>query len=107
MMESPFETIQKVMAESSNAFDDLRIIAGGPARLDTQARDIIRAAADELENTWRQLVSTQAALIEVQQRLIAVNDRLIEMRADAVRAQETKKPAWSMSSGWMKLETPT
>ena len=70
----------------------------------THRLGISSGPADELENTWRQLVSTQAALIEVQQRLIAVNDKLIEMRTDAVRVQETKKAAWSMSSGWMKLE---
>ena len=80
MMESPFVTTSKILNEPSNFFDDLRIIASGSSRLDTPTRDIIRAAADELEATQKALIDTQMALIEAQAKLIALNERLLEIK---------------------------
>lgn len=99
MTESPFATIGRIISEPSNAFDDLRIIAGGPARLDTPAREIIRSAADELEATQRAYRATLEQLVETQRRLIAVNDQLI-----AHNWMRLSK--WQMSSGWIKVEAP-
>ena len=98
-MESPFVTTSRIINERSNAFDDLRIIATGDGKLDTPAREILAAAADELEATLRTLVLTQAALIETQQRLIAVNDQLISAR----KSSDQRQPLhWS--TGWMTVK---
>lgn len=102
MMESPFATTSRILAESSNAFDELRIIAGENNKLPPADRAIIRRAADDLESSYRALGLTHLQLIETQQRLIAVNDQLIQARKAALPAQP--HPKWSMSTGWMRME---
>ncbi len=79
-MESPFQTVSRIISEPSNGFDDLRIIATSGTKLDKPTRALIAAAADELEQTQRMLVSTQAALIEAQAQLMALKDRLLTIR---------------------------
>ena len=80
MLESPFSTVNNVLNEQSNGYDDLRIIAKDRGGKD---RELIEAAADELETSQRTLVQTYAQLVETQQRLIAVNDQLLALRAKA------------------------
>ena len=80
MLESPFSTVNNVLNEQSNGYDDLRIIAKDRGGKD---RELIEAAADELETSQRTLVQTYAQLVETQQRLIAVNDQLLTLRAKA------------------------
>ena len=80
MLESPFSTVNQVLNETSNGYDDLRIIAkdrGGKFRV------LLQAAADELETSQRTLVQTYAQLVETQQKLVAVNDQLLALRAKA------------------------
>jgi hypothetical protein len=101
--ESSFATVARIVSEPSNAFDDLRIIASGPARLDASSRELIRLAADELETTQRAFIAVQAQLIETQRRLIAVNDQLIEARKAAMPAPRVD-PRWNMDTGWIKCE---
>jgi hypothetical protein len=91
MTESPFVTTSRIINETSNSFDLLRIIAG---ELKGQDRESLLTAADELEVIQRAFVLASLDLIETRQRLIAVNDQLIE-----ARRLPTNAPApWSMSA---------
>lgn len=78
MIESPCHTINKLLNESSNGYDDLRIIAKDRGGMD---RALIESAADELETSQRSLVQVYAKLIETQQKLIAANDQILGLRA--------------------------
>ena len=80
MLESPFSIVNQVLNETSNGYDDLRIIAKDRGGKD---RALIEAAADELETSQRTLVQTYAQLVETQQKLVAVNDQLLALRAKA------------------------
>lgn len=77
MFESPYQTVSKVLNETTNGYDDLRIIAKDRGGMD---RALIEDAADELENTQRNLVQVYAKLIEAQQKLIAANDVILALR---------------------------
>jgi hypothetical protein len=103
MMESPFVTVARVCSEPTNISDDLRIIASGPARLDTPSRELIRSAADELETAQRDILTMQAQLIETQRRLIAVNDQLLAARKAALPVPSVDRK-WTMGTGWIKCE---
>jgi hypothetical protein len=86
VIESAFVTTNRIINETSNSFDVLRIIAGEMKGPD---RESLLTAADELEMTQRAFVLASIDLVETRQRLIAVNDQLIEAR---------RSPAqWSMS----------
>ena len=80
MLESPFSTVNQVLNETSNGYDDLRIIAKDRGGKD---RQLIEAAADELETSQRTLMQTYAQLVETLQKLVAVNDQLLALRAKA------------------------
>src|SRR5262249_42941903 len=98
--DQPERLVQSVSRDASelcatpmtDTFDELRIIAKDGGRLSTTDRDVIRRAADELQQVSRLLVSTQAALIEAQQRQIATNERLLQANADVVRLKTEAKP---------------
>jgi len=94
--ESPFQTVNKVLAETPNHCDLLRIIAS-EASLKPDDKQSLREAADQLEFAQRDLIAVYAKLIETQQHLIAVNDQLI-----AEKKQKLAK--WSYSSGPMKVQ---
>lgn len=64
----------------SDTFEELRIIAKDARGMDKIDRDVLRRAADELEDYAKQLVETQARLIESQDRHIALNERLISVK---------------------------
>ena len=78
MIESPFQTINNVLSESTNGFDDLRIIAKDRGGRD---RALIEAAADELETCQRTLIRVYGQLQEAQQKLLAANEQIIELKA--------------------------
>lgn len=91
------QVVGQLLAENSNTFDVLRIIAG-EAKLSQEDSSTLRVAADELESAQRTLAIVYANLIEAQQRLIATNDRLIELQ------KQPRKPVWRMSTGWIQLQ---
>lgn len=95
MTESAFITTSRILSESANSFDLLRIIAGDDNHLDPADRETMRLAADELESSQRAHYATYLQLIETQAKLIAANERLIEAR---------KGVALSYSTGWFKAE---
>jgi hypothetical protein len=80
-MESPFVTVSKILSEPSNGLDDLRIIADSGTRLDTPTRELILAAALEMENNQRLLWQMQEKLTETLARMMALNDQLLAARA--------------------------
>lgn len=82
MMESPFQTVNRVLNEPSNGFDDLRIIARDQKSLTSQERQLIKDAADELETSQKTLIQIYSQLVETQQKLIAVNDQMIAIRGN-------------------------
>lgn len=61
----------------SDTFEELRIIAKDARGMDKIDRDVLRRAADELEDTWRKLAATQADLIESQAKRIALTEQII------------------------------
>lgn len=63
-----------------DTFDVLRIIAKDARGLPPSDREVIRSAADELEQVYRALHATQLELLESQARRIATNEQLIEAR---------------------------
>ena len=77
MFESPFSVTNKIINEPTNGYDDLRIIAKDRGGMD---RALIEDAADEFENTQRNLVQVYAQLVEAQQKLIAANDIILALR---------------------------
>lgn len=93
MTESAFITTSRILSESANSFDLLRIIASDDNRLDSADRETICAAADELEASQRAHYATYQQLLATQAKLIAVNERLIEAN---------KGVAWSYATGWFK-----
>lgn len=97
MSESPFMTINKVLTEESNGFDDLRMIAKDQKFLSVQERHLIKSAADELEISQRTLVQVYGQLVETQQKLIAVNDKLIA--ANRSKASVMSFPGLQMTIG--------
>lgn len=95
--------------QQSDSFDELRIIAKDACGLDGNDRDIIRLAADEIEQLYHLLSQTQAQLIETQRHEIAVGERLLAaMKREQELVAALKAPKFdapqlmgSMSSGWL------
>lgn len=101
MTPSPFAVTGAILAENTNSFDLLRIIAKDESRLGKEDREALRTAADELEAAQRSLILATNELIETRNRLIAVNDQMIAMRKASL---PTGVQRWSMSTGWIKME---
>lgn len=80
MTENAFATTHRILSETSNAYDDLRIIASDVKKLSDLDRDIIRHAADELETAQRTLVHVYRQLMECNAHRIALNEQLIDAR---------------------------
>lgn len=82
MIESPFAATSEIIAEVSNAFDDVRIIARDRKSLSAADKAHLETAADELETSQKTCVALYMQLLEANQKLIAVNDQLIAARRD-------------------------
>jgi len=80
-MESPIHTINSVLAEPSNGFDDLRIIAGEMRGRD---RAMLESIADELETAQRTVVLVHMELVETRQKLIAANEVILALKRAAL-----------------------
>ena len=95
-MESPYETMARIMTEPAYAFDDLRIIAGNvPITKMDRAR--LREIADEIESTCRTCIALHQALIESDRTVTALRELMAE-------SQRNKAPLlFSVSSGWMPV----
>ena len=99
MIESPFLTVNRVIAEPVNTFDELRIIAHDAKHLSAVDRDAIRRGADELESAQRVLLVTHVQLLETQHQLIAVNDQLIQRTKDLNAVKPSTMWTLSAASG--------
>lgn len=97
MIESAFVTVNRVISEPSNTFDELRIIAKDAQHLSAIDRDAISRGADELESILRAFFVQGMQLIEMQQRLIAVNERLLQRDADMMALRHPKFPSLSLN----------
>ena len=62
-----------------DVFEELRVIASDADSLSAADREVLRAAADEYDDTVRKLVWVNAKFIESQQIRIALNERLIDL----------------------------
>jgi len=97
MTESPFATTSRILSESSNSFDLLRIIAGESNNLSPDDRATLRKAADELESAQWALIKSNCDLIEAQQRAIALHDQIMATNKRTVAG-------WSYRTGWIAME---
>lgn len=68
--------VASILNEPSLLSDDLRIIATA-AKLDATSRELLVSAADELEDTHKQMLLERYARIEAQQRCMALQERLM------------------------------
>ena len=103
MKPSPFIVTSAILAEHSNAFDELRILAKDEPQLSAESRETIRNAADELEAAQRSLVLCHAELIETRNRLIASNDQMISLRKKLITPGLLAIPHMRMESGPIQL----
>ena len=104
MKPSPFVVTSAILAEHSNAFDELRILAKDEPQLSKESRETIRNAADELEAAQRSLVLCHAELIETRNRLIASNDQMIALRKQLVTPGLLAIPHMRMETGMMAMK---
>lgn len=75
MIEPAHVTMNRVLNEPSNGYDDLRIIAKDNRHLSPMERQLLSSAADELEMTSGVLVKMYAELVEARARLVAIAER--------------------------------
>lgn len=85
----------------SDIYDELRIIARDGGRLDLSDRAKIARAADELEMALRANVELYHAMLEANAHKVALYEQLTETRR---KLPPPAEPAWSWSSGWIRLE---
>lgn len=91
------------LAGPVNTFDELRIIAKD-APLKSDDREVLRRAANELEEALRFILVQNAYVIETQQHFLAVNDQLLAARKQlkafvdpVLAASLSPKPAYAVT----------
>ncbi len=80
MSESPFVTVHRLLSEETEAATELRILIKDVFKITPADREVMRKAADELDEAKRCVATLYAAIQEREAALTAAKEQIAEHR---------------------------